>query len=464
MTLVAELRKVLAQYRTDSEKAPLYLVALSGGADSVALLHAMHLLAEQEGFSLHALHVHHGIRKEEADRDAAFCRTLCENRQIPFHVSYVDVPSHAKQTGQSEEEAARELRYAALSAAAEKIGADRIVTAHHKDDQAETVLLRTLRGTSLDGLCAMAPQTGRCLRPFLQISRCKILDFCKEHQLSYVEDSTNSDTAHLRNFLRHRVLPLLKQYNPKVQDALCRLAQSAQEDASYWQQAVGNLQAQNPDCQQLSLCHDALLKRYLCACAYQNGAKNVSSAQLNALTSLVRQGKTGQSVSLFPSLRCRKSYQMLIWEPETAKEAAWQAIPLTFGRTDLPNGDAVFFLQNRKELEELQNIYKSLISVAISSATIQGKLICRPRKAGDTVRQNAMTRSYKKLSQSRHLDASKRATLPLICDENDVLWIPSLALCDRVKPKKGDAPDAFFAYLEAPFCNETSTLQEKKPI
>ncbi len=455
MTLLSELRAALARFLPESHKKPLCLVALSGGADSVALAYALHLLAKEGELCVCAVHVHHGIRKEEADRDAAFCHSICDAWQIPLTVSYVDVPAHVKQTGQSEEEGARELRYAQLDATAVAVGADCILTAHHQDDQAETVLLRVLRGTSVDGLGAMATQNGRYLRPFLRLTRNDILDFCQAHDLSYVEDSTNADTAHPRNFLRHRVLPLLQEQNPLVADALCRLAQSAREDASYWKDAVQALQKTNPDCKTLSQCHDALLKRYLCACAYQNGAKNVTSAQLQALVALVKSGKTGQSVSLAPALQCRRSYQALIWERDerTPTTPAWTSLPLQEGRTDLPNGDAVFFLKSRKELEELQNIYKSITSVAISSATIQGQLICRPRKEGDAVRQNDMTRSYKKLSQSRHLDARMRAKLPLICDEKDVLWIPSLALCDRVKPKKGEEPDAFFAYLEASFCS-----------
>ncbi len=460
MTVQESVHHALAPRFADGKK-PRCLVALSGGQDSVALLYALQKEAEKTDFFLHAVHVHHGIRGEEADRDAGFCEALCEDWDVPFHLCRVDVPAFAKAQGLSIEDAARKLRYQALQQKAEELGADCILTAHHQDDQAETVLLRLIRGTTVDGLCGIAQAHQSYLRPLLAVERSEIEDFCALHGLPYVEDSTNDDTAYLRNFVRHRVMPLLKSCNPRVTEAIVRLSQSAKEDADYWNAQLALMLSQSLDCTQLAPCHDALLKRYLAAQAYQNGAKNVTAKQLEAAVQLVRNGKTGQSVSFAPSRRLRRSYQTLIWEQDRAPSQDFAPTVLTKGKTELPNGDTVFYLTEEKELAQLQNIYKSLTSVAISSATIQGSLICRKRKEGDTVRQNRQTKSYKKLAQSRHADAKARDALPLVCDDAGVLWIPHLALCDRIKVKKGEKPTGYFAYLPSPPCNDIPPLQEK---
>ncbi len=460
MTVQESVRDALAPHLADGKK-PRCLVALSGGQDSVALLYALRKLAEETGFFLYAVHVHHGIRGEEADRDAGFCEALCEDWNIPFRLCCVDVPTLAKEEGLSPEDAARRLRYAALQQTADAVGADYILTAHHQDDQAETVLLRLIRGTTVDGLCAIAKENQTYLRPLLEVEKREIEDYCALHGLPYVVDSTNDDTAYLRNFVRHRVMPLLKSCNPRITEAIARLSQSAKEDADYWNVQVASMLSQPLDCTALAACHDALLKRYLAALAYRQGAKNVTAKQLEAAGKLVKSGKTGQSVSFAPSLRLRRSYQSLIWEQDDAPSKDFAPIPFTKGRTELPNGDAVFYLTEEKELAELQNIYKSLTSVAISSATIQGQLICRKRKEGDTVRQNRQTKSYKKLAQSRHADAKARDALPLVCDDAGILWIPHLALCDRIRVKKGEKPTGYFAYLPSPPCNDIPPLQEK---
>ncbi len=447
MTIEKTVRETLFSYLPSVKGV---MVALSGGADSVALLFALTKIAKEEKLALCATHVHHQLRGSEADRDAEFCRQLCCDLGVPFSCRYVDVPAFVKESGLSQEDAARQLRYACLAKAQIDFGADVTLTAHHQNDQVETVLMRILRGTSLEGLGAMETAQAHCLRPLLSVTRSEILDYCQKNRLQYVTDSTNEDPSHLRNFVRHQVLPLLKEKNPRTEEALCRLSQNAREENDYWKEAVDALIASNPDCASLQSCHNALLKRYFSRVAYQKGAKNVTFAQLDALCHLVKEGKTGQSVSLFPALRVRRSYQKLIWEEEK-RTAAWDPILLPFGKTNLPNGDCVFFFENKKELEEAKNIYKSLTSAAISFAKIEGQLCVRQRKDGDTVAYGGMTHTYKRFAQSFHLDEQARNTMPLICDESGIVWIPDLAISDRVrcKEEKKEMQIAYLAYLRA---------------
>ena len=207
------------------------LVALSGGADSTALLLSLQAL-QKEGKvgGLFAAHLNHGIRGEHALRDQTFCETLCRELGIPLQTETCDTPAYAKQTGKTLEEAARELRYAFLERARIACGASVIVTAHHADDQVETVLLHLLRGSGTGGLGGMKPRNGTIVRPLLQTTRAEILAYLAEQHAAYCEDETNAENIAARNRIRNELLPILSSYNPSIAEALCRTAALCAED------------------------------------------------------------------------------------------------------------------------------------------------------------------------------------------------------------------------------------------
>lgn len=191
----------------------LVLCAVSGGRDSMALLHLVSAMAEEEGFRVAAAHFNHRLRPT-ADRDEAFVRDWCREKGIPLEVGRGDVRALARETGTGVEDAARRLRYRFLQEAAERLGAACIATAHHREDNAETVLLHLLRGTGLQGLGGIAPVRGNIVRPLLETSRADIDAYVKAHRLPYVEDESNADPAYTRNRLRREVLPLLEEIAP----------------------------------------------------------------------------------------------------------------------------------------------------------------------------------------------------------------------------------------------------------
>lgn len=204
------------------------VVGLSGGPDSVFLLYALHTLQPRIGFTLRAVHVHHGIRGAEADRDEAFSEKLCAKLDIPFQAVHVAAPAYAAQHGLSLEEAARILRYEALEAARQQLGqmpaAAWIAVAHHLDDQAETVLHNLVRGAGLRGLAGMENRRNHVIRPLLSIKREDILKWLKQYDIPYVTDSTNADPHYTRNRIRSTVLPELREINP---EASAHIAHSA---------------------------------------------------------------------------------------------------------------------------------------------------------------------------------------------------------------------------------------------
>ncbi len=215
------------------------VVGVSGGPDSVFLLHALNELKNRMPFELQAVHVHHGIRGAEADRDAHFSEELCEKLEIPFRVVYVDAPAYAAQQGLSLEEAARILRYDALEKVRQQLaetGTAWIAVAHHLDDQAETVLHNLVRGAGLRGLAGMENRRDHVIRPLLSIKREDILKWLKWNHVPYVTDSTNENPQYTRNHIRTLVLPELKEINPEASVHIARSAALLREADDFFRQ------------------------------------------------------------------------------------------------------------------------------------------------------------------------------------------------------------------------------------
>ncbi len=219
--------------------------AVSGGADSVALLLTLHAQREPLGVGLSAAHVHHGLRGDEADQDLAFVRDLCGRLDIPLYTHHASVPERVQSTGESTEEAARHLRYAFFRSLLADGTADTILTAHTLDDQAETVLLKLLRGAWTEGLSAIHPQVackpGMILRPFLAVRRAEVEAFLRAANQPWRDDSTNAETLYTRNRIRHQLLPVLRDFNPTIDRTLASLAELARADEDHWQRATAQL-------------------------------------------------------------------------------------------------------------------------------------------------------------------------------------------------------------------------------
>lgn len=208
-----------------------YVVAFSGGSDSVALVSAaVELHKLNASYDFVAVHVEHGLRGDEGLRDMEFAQSFCHARGLTCHVKRVDVPARVRLTGDSVEQAARDLRYRALLDVAIREGAKKIITAHHANDQAETLLLHLVRGSGLKGLGGMQRETPLVLRPFLGFSKQELMEYCRSKGAVWVEDGSNNDIEYSRNYVRQEVMPLLLKLNPMVVQNLCQTAKTLQED------------------------------------------------------------------------------------------------------------------------------------------------------------------------------------------------------------------------------------------
>lgn len=215
------------------------MVAVSGGPDSVALFHVLRQLADKYALGLSIAHVNHALRGTESEEEQQMVAKLAEYYNVPFYYAKVDVKRHMRETGKGLQDAARELRYRFLFETAERTGTSCIALAHHADDQAETVLMRMLRGTSTEGLAGIHPvrmqQKVKLVRPLLRIEKMELVQFCKEHGFEFAEDSSNASRAYTRNQIRLDIMPQLKQFNPEITSALNRLADIVRDDEQYLQ-------------------------------------------------------------------------------------------------------------------------------------------------------------------------------------------------------------------------------------
>jgi tRNA(Ile)-lysidine synthase len=247
--------------RTNIKPGDRVCAAVSGGADSVALLLTLHAANntahDSLGVGLSAIHIHHGLRGKEADTDQHFVKSLCARLDILLHLRHSSVPDRVAETHETIEEAARAIRYEHFATLITSGQADSILTAHTLDDQAETVLMKLLRGAWTEGLSAIHPvvlvpatqpttltpnqRSGKILRPFLNIRRADIEAFLNHSNQPWREDSTNTDTAFTRNKIRHELLPQLRAYNPNLDRTLANLAELAREEEARWQAELSRI-------------------------------------------------------------------------------------------------------------------------------------------------------------------------------------------------------------------------------
>ena len=327
------------------DKARPVLAAVSGGVDSMCLLYFL----REKGYNVSCAHFNHRLRGEEAARDEAFVRAWCEKEGIPFYLGRGDVRAHARESGKSEEEAGRDLRYAFLRKTANGLHAQ-IALAHHADDNAETVLLNLVRGTDLRGLCGMRPKQGDLVRPFLEQTREELVAYAAAHDIPHVEDHTNADpNAAARNYLRLEIFPRLKHLNPRAGEHIAAAARSLTALDNAIEQKAEALLA-DAECAKssvsLPLCRfcaadEAVQVRALLRMADRLGVgrKDIGREQLNAVLALAQKDDAVRRQVSLPRgavVRLAGGALTMSVQPAAPKRAVLSpGIPLRWGNFEL---------------------------------------------------------------------------------------------------------------------------------
>ena len=374
--------------------------AVSGGADSIALLFALYLLKEKLQITLCAAHFNHRLRGEESDRDEAFVREFCDHYDIPLTVGSETVKPGKKGL----EAAAREARYAFFNRLPGKIA-----TAHTADDNTETVLMHLIRGTGLKGLGGITPVNGRILRPMLAVTRDDVDTFLNEYYVKHIEDSSNRTDAFLRNRIRHHVMPLLRQENPKLAENLSAMALRLRqdEDCLATQAAFTEL----PPVTTLRKLHSAVRSRMLERFLKENGVKEPEQSHISMAEALVFSEKPSARASFPGGVTLSREYDRLV----ALQEEGFPDIIMTCTpAAQIVNTATVFTVKTA------------------------GSLTLRPRKSGDTIRLPGGTKTLKKLVIDRKIPAAQRNRIPVLADEQGVRGVYGIGVnLDRAA---GDLP------------------------
>ena len=385
------------------------ICAVSGGADSVALLFALYLLKDRLEIRLEAAHFNHHLRGEESDRDEAFVKKLCHQYDIPLQLGGAQVTAGKKGL----EAAARDARYAFLKSLEGKIA-----TAHTADDNAETVLMHLVRGTGLKGLGGIMPVNGNIIRPMLGITRQEVEDFLSEWCLNHMEDSSNETDAFLRNRIRHKVMPLLKQENPRLAENLSAMAlRLRQDEACLSQQADFD---PLPEVGELKTMHPAIRSRCIEAFLKKNGVREPEQVHIQQVEDLLFSEKPSARADLPGGVTVSRCYDRLTVLPqENIPQEAELTCP---GEVEFGN-----YRISCCPAEEIINTADTF------TVQCRGKLIVRTRRSGDGIRLSGGSKSLKKLFIDRKIPAAQRNFLPVVCDEQGILGVYSIGVnTDRV--------------------------------
>lgn len=299
-----KLRDKIKKVIIDEElitKGERVVLGLSGGPDSICLLEILFSLKEEIGFTLEALHVNHMIRGIEADEDELFLKEYCQEKGVPLTSVKLDVSALSKENDKTEEEMGRDLRILELK----KLGADKIALAHNKNDQAETILMRIIRGTGVSGLCGMEiKREDGVIRPLLRTPRAEIEEFVAENNLPARQDKTNFEAEYTRNKIRLELLPKLLEFNPNIVDALDRLSASASDDEELLSAIADEFLQSNRDkalkIKDLSQLSDAVFARVITRYLASFGlTEDISAVHIKALRAAVKKNVGNKTIE-FP--------------------------------------------------------------------------------------------------------------------------------------------------------------------
>lgn len=434
--------RIFKHYKLLSANQTL-IIGVSGGTDSLALLHILHQLRLELAIDLHVATLDHHIRGADGAADVEFVKRTAEQIALPYTAGHIDVPHLAADLSIGIEAAARRARYDFLAEVARQQNAQVVAVAHHADDQAETILMHMIRGSGLKGLRGMAVLSSmpehpdiQLLRPLLSISRQELEQYCIEHDLSPRHDATNDDSNYQRNFVRHELLAKMKTVNPNIVAAFIRLAETATIDddfidsqfkADVMPYIVKDARRWAYDIKRFNRLHDALQRRYILY-AFKHlstMSESLSSQHVQMVLALLDEGRVNTKLDLGDGIRVRIEYETFFVEAvdEPLTDETYRLIPEnTFVVLSVPFLYTHYGLHIHVSSQELSE--KSLGKPIILPETVE--LVLRSRKAGDRFKPVGMgghSRKVKNWMIDKKIPQRLRDRIPLITVNDEVIAI-----------------------------------------
>jgi len=451
-----ELRvlRFIQEHHLVSGGQPL-LVAVSGGPDSVCLLHILVELQDELGVRLHVAHLNHQLRGAEAEADAQYVSDIASRLGIPATVEPRDVKGYQAQQHISLEEAAREVRYTFLAQVAESIGAGQVVVGHTIDDHVETILMHLIRGTGTRGLRGLQPMvtwqfSGRSLtvvRPLLEVSREETASYCQHYQLMPRIDASNRSLSLLRNKIRHRLLPLLRSYNPRIAEALLRTARIAEDDLAFLDREVSRIWSEVAQSQENVITLDKerflglspALQRHLLRSSIEKllgNLKDIEARHIEEIMDALTK-PAGKRLNLPGGLIFSVEYSKYLIGSDPAALSPFPKLEAEFtlklpGETRLPGWHIEATIIDPSVVKgKPENDFTACFDLDKTG----DELVVRTRRRGDRFQPLGMSQP-KKLGEfmiDARIPHAWRGRIPIICSLNQILWVVGWRIDDRVK-------------------------------
>ena len=397
------------------------LCAVSGGADSMCLLHWLYSQAERLNITVCAAHFEHGLRGEESLRDCRFVEDFCREHGIELAVEHGDVNRFAAVHGMSTEEAARELRYDFLRRAAARFGCDRIATAHNAGDNAETMIFNLARGTGGAGLRGIPPVRGEIVRPLLGVTRREIEAYLAENGISHVEDSTNGSDDYSRNLIRHTVVPRLAEINPAIVRSVGRMTDSIAESCDFLNSAADGEYRKRSCRGELSIeefekLHIAVAKAVILRFLKENRIDEPDFGLVERVYGVcLTGGKTNLPENRFA----------------VAKECVLSVLPQS--EQPIPEYKVSIKEKEYRFGQKNSKIHNLFLKNTLDCDKIIGKSVLRKRISGDSIklRGRGCTKTLKKLFCEMKIPVYMRDSIPVLADEAGVIWVYGIGVAQR---------------------------------
>ncbi|MDI1472408.1 MAG: tRNA lysidine(34) synthetase TilS [Thermodesulfovibrio sp.] len=420
------------------------LVGLSGGPDSVCLLHVLRELKIKYKLKISASYIDHGLRPNETPKEIEFCQKICNDLDLPFYTKSVDVREFAKQEKINLQESARILRYGALDQISLNIKADKIAVAHNADDQAETVIMRLLRGSGPAGLSGIPPVRKKIIRPLIEIERVEIEEYLNKRNIQYIKDPSNESLKYLRNKIRHTLMPVIKSISPQATKIISKTADIMREENDYINVAVTKslmrLMSRKTDqkvelfCNPMEILNIVILRRALrVAIDSVKDLRGIEFDHIEKIIDLIKKGKPGDRIYLPKGIKAIKNYSTLVISAEPPKKLSTYEISKP-GEIFLQEASIVLSIEEL-DREEVKDFGDGKNTVYIDREKINFPLILRPRKPGDFFYPFGFGKK-KKLQDffvDEKIPRDERDLIPIIENSGEIVFIAGYRLDDRYK-------------------------------